>query len=253
MLTLLGPKLLAQQARRFRAVELDDPTLGRCESVVAAALRDGPLARADLYRALENSGIRTTASRGLHIIFALAHRRLICFGPRPGKQPTFILFDAWVRNSRDLEGDEAIHELALRYFRSHAPASVADFAWWSGLSMSEARRATEMLGKVRSRVARVTTKSMWLLPPFDEYLVAYKNRSDVLDPVYAGRVNAGGGLLNATIVANGEVVGTWKRSFKNGAVTITPALFRPLKKAEEARLGDAKSRYAAFLGMPLTE
>ena len=55
---------------------------------------------------------------------------MIVFGPTDGKQPTFALFDEWITHSRDLAGDEALAEFALRYFTSHGPATVRDFAWW---------------------------------------------------------------------------------------------------------------------------
>ena len=86
--------------------------------------------------------------------------------------------------------------------------------------------------------------------PFDGYLVAYKDRSPVLDTAYARQVNAGGGLLNPTIVSDGEVIGTWKRALKKGSITITASLFRPLTKFEQQQFNHAKSRYAAILGMP---
>jgi hypothetical protein len=240
-------------ARLKREFELDASTLRRCRTVVIRALRGGQqLTRGEFYQALDRARIRTTASRGLHIIFALAHERLICFGPRRTKQQTFVLLDEWAPGSTQLKGDEALHELARRYFASHSPATVADFAWWSGLSAVEAKRAAEMVGANRKRQRATTaTLAAWLLPAFDEYLVGYKDRSAVIDPAYAKRVNAGGGILNPTIVVDGEVVGTWKRIMDRDRVAITRSLFRPLKKHEERIVSDAEGRYADFVGIGL--
>lgn len=250
MLELLGPRMIGRSAARLlRDFELDRAALRRCRTVVIRALEGGGrLTRGELYDVLHRAGIRVTGSRGLHILFALAHERLICFGPRQAKQPTIVLLEEWVPNSRQLKGDEALHELAGRYFASHGPATAADFAWWSGLPASEAKRAAAMVGPIRT-IATPARAAAWLLPAFDEYLVAYKDRSAAVDPAYAKQVNAGGGMLNPTIVIGGEVVGTWKRTMKKDAVVIAPTLFRPLKKNETRMVREAASRYAAFIGL----
>jgi winged helix DNA-binding protein len=254
MLELLAPRVIARNAARLkREFELDASALRRCRTVVIRELQGGrQLTRGEFYDALDRVRIRTTASRGLHIIFALAHERLICFGPRRAKQQTFVLLDEWAPRSTNLKGDEALHELARRYFASHNPASMADFAWWSGLPAVEAKRGAEMVGVYRKRKrAIVRNPSAWLLPAFDEYLVGYKDRSAVIDPAYAKRVNAGGGILNPTIVVGGEVIGTWKRIMRREGVAITRSLFRPLKKGEERIVSDAEERYANFVGVRL--
>jgi hypothetical protein len=252
MLELLAPRVIARSAARLkREFELDAAVLRLCRSVAIGALQGGrQLTRGEFYDLLDRARIRVTASRGLHIIFTLAHERLICFGPRQAKRQTFVLLDEWLPTSKQLKGDDALHELARRYFASHGPATVADFAWWSGLPAVVAKRAADMLGRHRERkTSTVAGRSAWLLPAFDEYLVGYKDRSAVIDPAFARRVNAGGGILNPTIVIGGEVIGTWKRTMKKDAVTITPNLFRALKKSEERMFRDAAARYAAFIGL----
>jgi hypothetical protein len=251
MLDLLGPRVTSRSSARLkRYFELDEAVMRRCRSVVIRALEGGrQLTRGEFYDALGRARIRVNASRGLHIIFSLAHERLICFGPRQAKQQTFVLLDEWVPASTQLKGDEALYELARRYFRSHGPATAADFAWWAGLPVGEAKRGAEMAATNQERsTTTVRGRSAWLLPALDEYLVAYKDRSAILDPAYVKRVNAGGGLLNPTIVVGGEVAGTWKRIMKKDAVSITPRLFRPLKKSEERMLRAAAARYATFIG-----
>jgi hypothetical protein len=96
--------------------------------------------------------------------------------------------------------------------------------------------------------AKYGPPTAYLLPAFDEYTVAYKDRSAVLDPLYAKRVNAEGDILNPTIVVGGQVVGTWKRALKRDAVVITPGLFGKLGRAEARAFADAASRYGRFLG-----
>lgn len=90
-------------------------------------------------------GIAADGQRGVHILGRLAQEGLICFGPRQGKQQTFVLLEEWVPESRGLLRDEALAELALRYFTSHGPATISDYAWWSGLTVRDARAGLSMI------------------------------------------------------------------------------------------------------------
>jgi hypothetical protein len=94
------------------------------------------------------------------------------------------------------------------------------------------------------------TPRVHLLPAYDEYTVAYKDRSAVLDPAHAREVNNGYGILNPVIVADGQVVGTWKRTLKSHAVTITPSPFKKFNAAEARAFDQAASRYGKFLNRP---
>ena len=251
MLELLAPRVLARhRARLQRDFELDPRTLRRARTLIERALQGGKaLTRPEIYATLEKAGISTTASRGLHILFALAHEHLICFGPRRGKQPAFVLLDEWLPATKPKPRDEALGELARRYCTGHGPASAADFAWWSGLTLKEANEGLS-LADVRPQDVAARgggTPGVHLLPPFDEYTVAYKDRTAIIDPAFAKRVNAGGGMLNAVVVVNGLVAGTWKRELQGNSVGITVSPFRALSARETRALQKEGARYAAFL------
>lgn len=266
MLKLLTPRVIARSAGRYRQLELEEAMFSRSRQALARALQGGKrLTRPALYRVLEAAGISAAGGRGLHILGRLAQEGLICFGPRQGKQPTFVLLEEWVPASRALEGEEALAELARRYFRSHGPATAQDFAWWSGLSLTEARRGLEL---VRAEFTHTSLDSAvyWfaegspieegpptahLLPWYDEYLVAYKDRSAVLEPAYARQVNAGGGLLNPTVVIEGRVVGTWKRTLEKKALTLRLELFEKLDEVRRVWVAGAAGRYGRFLSLPV--
>jgi len=251
MLELLAPRVLTRhRARLQRDFELDARTLRRCRTLLERALRGGKtLTRPEIYAIFEDAGISTRASRGLHILFSLAHEYLICFGPRRGKQPTFVLLDEWLPATKPKPRDEALAELAKRYITGHGPATVADFAWWSGLTLKEANEGFA-LANVPDEIVTRTRSSLTanLLPPFDEYTVAYKERTAIIDPSFARRLNAGGGILNAVVVMNGIVVGTWKRDLRGTSVDITVAPFRTLTARETHALEKEGARYAKFLG-----
>jgi hypothetical protein len=250
MLELLAPRVLTRHRPRLqREFELDTRVLRRCRTIVERALRGGnALTRPEIYALLEKAKITTRASRGLHILFALAHERSICFGARRGKQPTFVLLDEWLPASMPKPREEALAELAKRYLTSHGPAAIADFAWWSGLTTKEAKEALSLAGVADYYEAAKGTAH--LLPPFDEYTVAYKDRSAVLDPAHAKRVNAGGGMLNAIAVVDGKVVGGWKRVVEGGKVEVSVTPFRELSARETRTLDKEATRYAKFLGAP---
>jgi hypothetical protein len=264
MLELLAPRMVTRSAGRFRALGLDEPTLGRARRVLSKRLAGGPVTRPAVYESLARAGIAPTGQRGIHILWRLAHDCLLCFGPRAGKQQTFVLFDEWLPRAKRLPRDEALAELASRYFASHGPATVADLAWWSGLRLQDAKAAIERAGKRldqeilggsaywfarASAPARAPRSHAHLLPAFDEFLVAYVDRSAALDPRHRTRVNAGGGILHPTIVLGNQVVGTWKRRLTREEVVFSPTPFLTLGAPGERLVTRALAKYGEFLGV----
>lgn len=265
MLELLTPRVIARSERRYRQLGLDDATFDRSRKVVIEALQGGKrLSRGALFGVLEAVQISPAGQRGIHILSRLAQEGVICFGTREGKQQTFTLLDEWIPAAAPKPRDEALAELVRRYFTSHGPATLHDFVWWSGLTTSDARAGLEL---ARSHLVRevIGEQTYWLpgslpsgsavlqtvhlLPAFDEYLVGYRDRSAILDPVYARQTNAGGGMLSPTILVDGRVAGTWRRSLKKGSVTVAPSWFAETGAAEERAFAEAARRYGAFLGL----
>jgi hypothetical protein len=264
MVDLLAPKAVASAAERFRSLGLDEATIARARRVLVKRLEGGKrLTRAAVYDALERAKISAAEGRGIHILWRLAHESLVCFGPREGKQQTFVLLDDWLPQAKRLPREEALGHLACRYFTGHGPATLADFAWWSGLTQSDARRALSVAGRRLDEEVVGSTSYWWmrspgpslpprsrayLLPAFDEFVVAYANRSAALASAHTVHLNAGGGIVNPTIVVDGRIVGTWKRRFAREEVVFSPAPFVPLGKAKARATAIAFLRYAAFLG-----
>ena len=268
MLELLTPRVVAASTRRLQQeLELDDAVLARSRKVCVKALQGGrQLSRKAMYEALEAAGIAATGQRGLHILWRLAQEGLLCFGARAGKQQTFVLLDEWIPDARRLDRDEALAELARRYFISHGPATVQDFTWWSGLAATDALAGLE---SVKSDLvyevidgqtywlspsmptAGDASPAAYLLPAYDEYTVAYKDRSAVLDPKDARRADSGSGIFHPIMVLDGKVVGTWKRALQRGSAAITLRPFTVLKKTEKKAFSEATRQYGAFLGLPV--
>lgn len=263
MIDLLTPRVIAASRCRHQLLELDEPIFARSRALLGRALEGGKQLRRDAcYRLLEAAKISTAGGRGLHILARLALDGLLCFGTREGKQHTFALLDEWAPEARRLKRDEALAELTRRYFTSHGPATLQDFVWWSGLTTVDARAGLEMAkadlvqeiidGQTywlasSTATAGAAAPTAYLLPSYDEYTVAYKDRSAVLDPLYARQVNTGNGIFSPIIVVDGQVVGAWKRALKKGAVAISLHPFTKLNQAETRAIAKAADRYGKFL------
>jgi hypothetical protein len=261
MLELLTPRVIASSAGRYRQLELDEVTFAKSAKVLEKALEGGPVMRKNLLFHLQGAGISTEGQRGIHILGHWAQKGLICLGPRQGKQPTFVLLNEWVKKPAIPEPDEALALLTQRYFLSHGPATLQDFVWWAGLTARDAARGVELAGESLAKIAlgdqtywtnptkpKPITQSALLLPWFDEFLVAYKDRSAILDLKHLKHVNAGGGMLNPTIVIDGQVVGVWKRTLTAKAVKLELEPFQPLTQTKLPAIKLAAQRYGAFLG-----
>jgi DNA glycosylase AlkZ-like len=269
MLAHFGPRTVARAAPRFKQLELDRRTLTRGAALIVKALEGGRrLTRPQLYVLMERAGIATRENRGVHILWKCAHDGLICFATRDGRQHTVALLDEWLPPAKIPARDEALAALAHRYFTSHGPATISDIIWWTGLAAADARSALEMArgdlqseridGAVYWRNERsapgvapdkIVAAHAMLLPPYDEYTVAYRDRGAVLDPRH--KAAARNGIFNPTIVVQGRVIGTWIRQQADHHVALTLKPFAPLRGASARAVTAAAERYGRFLGQPV--
>jgi hypothetical protein len=256
--------------RRQRQLELDAQTVARCERLIGGALRERKrMTRSELMELLEQAGIHTKQQRGYYILWLLAQTGLICPGPLEGKQQTFVPLGDWVPEPRELSGEEALRELAIRYFTGHGPATVHDFSWWSGLTVTEAKKAAAdadgvlfcetiggtayWSGETGGAEGAGAESEIALLPGYDEYLLGYRDRSAVLKPEHAPKIVPGGNGVYAPMpVVRGEIAGIWRRSVGKRGVELTVHPFGH-SGVSEAQLAAAARRYGEFLGLPLTQ
>ncbi|PYI52465.1 winged helix DNA-binding domain-containing protein [Paenibacillus flagellatus] len=268
MLKLLAPRVLAQDKRRLEQLEIAPEHIAQCEALMRDALQGGRrISRPTLMQMMEEAGIGTRHQRGYHLLWHLAQLGLICLGPLEGKQQTFVLLDEWVREENRLSLDEALGELAKRYFTSHGPATVHDFAWWSGLKVSEARQGVEAAQRALDSVT-IDGDVYWLgadgpgeieeqvhislLPGFDEYLLGYKDRGAVLAAEHAPLLVPGGnGVFAPMLVIDGQIAGIWKRTMKKNGVDISVHPFAALGDRRE-RVVEEVRRYGEWLGLPIS-
>lgn len=265
MLKLLAPRVIASSLGRLKDLGLNEEEITVSAKAVTKALHGGIiLTRGECYDVLESAKIPTKESRGIHILWRLGQEGILCFGPREGKQPTFTLLDEWVRKKKNLSREESIGELTLRYFTSHGPATIYDFSWWSGLTVTDVKVGIASVksklheetidGKTYFMGASVPTvnkkESVFLLPPFDEYIVSYKDRTAVLKSEHNNFVNSGGnGMFAPVIVINGKVVGSWKREIKKNTVRLTFHPFEKFTTEDHRIISEEGARYGKFLGL----
>jgi hypothetical protein len=266
ILALTAPRVNAVNASWYRKLELDDAFFRWSNAVLAKALQGGKqLTRAELVSVLKLAGIATDElQRFTYIMMRAELDGIVCSGARRGKQFTYALLDERAPQARTLERDEALAEFARRYFTGHGPATLQDFVWWSGLTAADARAGLEMVtSQLMHEVvggqaywfapstppAKDLSQTAYLLPNFDEYIVGYTDRSAVFDALHTDRLDPRGGLLTSTMVLNGQVVGTWKRTFKKNTVVIEANPFVPLSTTETRAFATSANRYGEFLHM----
>ena len=264
LLRLTGGRIQSGNARRLRELGLDPATLARCDEVFAATLADGdPRTRRELGAALEAAGVDTTGQRLPHILMNAEVRALIASGPRRGKHHSYLLLEGRAPAAPARSREDDVAELARRFFTSHGPATLRDFAWWSGLTMADGRAGVAACGEALvgeegpdgtpwfCAAAGGGGEDAWggraahLLGTYDELVVAYRD----LRNVHAGGRTTSD-LFMRSIVVDGVTVGRWTRRLARREVTIEGILESPPDATQEAALRAAAERFGAFVGLP---
>lgn len=260
---LTGPRVRAANAGRYRQLGLDKNDLQRSCRVIARALRGSNfLMRKEISQVLGKGGVNTEGQRLAYILMHAELEGLICSGPLSGKQHTYALVEERVLDDIELSRDDALAELTRRYFTSHGPATPKDFAWWSGLKLNDVRRGLEMVSdefredeldglelwlRKGRRTARHTAPRVHLVQTYDESIVAYRDSRRLLDIAREDTIVGGFPPFNGAIIAEGRLVGYWKRRFTKDTVEIEAALHHHIPSTLLGELETAAARYAAFV------
>jgi hypothetical protein len=262
MIALTGQSIHRRMAVYDRQLGLDSAVFKRAARVCERVLRDtNYLTRAELGTHFQRAGLPSSGWALGHIALYVEAEGVICSGPRRGKQSTYALLAERAPNALELSREEALAELARRYFRSHGPATLRDFVWWSGLNTPDAKRALEMIS---TRELKVDGKSYWtigaaasrvrptvhLLPIYDEYIVAYRDRDAVPQgPARVPSRTSGYVQFQHALVIDGQVAGTWRAAPKGKGVDVRIAPLRPLTSAEGRAIKRETNRYRRFVGV----
>ena len=262
LLRLTGPRVQSKDAGRMRDLGLDADTLARVHEALSRTLSDGePRTRRELAAALERDGIDMGGQRIAHAVMHAELAGVLCSGPRRGKQHTYLPLDRRVPPAPERGRERDVAELAVRYFTSHGPATLRDFAWWSGLTIADGRAgvaaaggrlATEQDEDGTAWIAAATGRAdgpehsgALLLGTYDEAVVAYRDLRTI------GSDGVPGTALSARpIVLDGRAVGRWTRRVGRREVVVEVGLHAPPSRSQRRALQAAATRFGAFVGLP---
>lgn len=267
MVALTAERTLRSAKARHAGLGITDEVLVEAEELFRRELQGGKrLPRPVLMQLLEGNDISTKEQRGYHILWTLSLRGVLCIGPMEGKQQTYALLKEWAPQQRHLEHDEALGELARRYFISHGPATLSDFATWAGQPQREAAIGLEIakpslaslriddkdywLGRDMRRVPPQALQDTYLLAGFEEYLLGYKDRSDVMQPEGA-RLFYTNGIFFPIVVKDGRTIGSWRRTMNRTRVSVRLMEFEPFTPQIMDEIHDKVQRYSEFVGLPV--
>src|SRR5918912_1092010 len=271
LLELTGPRVRRGLAARWRQLEIDAGVVARASAAFRAALTGGRhLTRPELGTVLRAAGIAPDGQRLPHLLMGAELDGLLVSGPRHGKQFTYALLEerAPAPQARECDRTAALAELTRRYFRSHGPAQVQDFVWWSGLTVADARLGLALAGAALAHqviegtdywfdaaagLAGTAATVAHLLPNFDEYTVGYRDRAAVVhaDHPFEPALFSFGSILSNVVLVGGRVRGAWRRMDVRGGVRVEVRLLDRLDTAEAAAVEEAGHRLGRFLGRPV--
>jgi hypothetical protein len=267
MLDLTAPRIKTAMAHLDRQLGLDKSILKKSNTTLKKALQGyRHLTRSELASILKKAGVSVNGYRMGQLMGHAELDQVICSGVRKGKQFTYALLEERAPQAKRLDREEALAELTKRYFRSHSPATLQDFVWWSGLTTADARKGMEAVksefeqetiaGQIYWFSAPTLTESSssfaYLLPNYDEYTVGYRDRSAIFDRSHIDKLSAfRESILTQVMIINGEVSGTWKRTLKKNEVIIEFASFTALTKEENQAVVAAAQQYGKFLELPV--
>jgi hypothetical protein len=228
MLSLSAAGIKSSAFSRDRDLDITEELYTQTNQIIQKILDGGKhLTREAIGTELEKRKIAVNSARLVHFLMRAEVEGIVCSGALQGKNQTYALLDERAPSIPPLHEEEALAKLAQLYFQSHQPATLQDFVWWSGLSTTKARKGLEAV-KSLLIAEEINGQTYWLqndfretpivenfcclLPAFDEYIIAYKDRSPVLLPEHHSKAISGNGVFRPVIVANGQVVGLWKKT-----------------------------------------
>lgn len=263
MLELTAPQIRKVMKTNDKRLELNDTVYSTTNNMLEKVLSNELcMTREELAREFDNIHIRIDENRLSHIMMRAELDGVVCSGPLHGNKLTYSLLADRVPQKKTFTREEALAELATRYFKSHCPATLRDFIWWSGLTITEARRALESVRTAfisettgndtywitnSFKGTPVTKPSVHLLPAYDEFLISYANRSASLEGIDNKKTISDNGIFRPIIVAGGQVKGLWKRTAKKDTVLVETDFFQQPGPGLIEGVADEVRRYGVFL------
>jgi hypothetical protein len=268
LLALSGPRVNAVNAHYYRKMELDERTFTRSRDVLERALRDEQhLTRPELKAALARARIVADGPRLAFLIMRAELDAVVCSGPRRGNQLTYALLEERVPRATRVDRDAALAELARRYFTSHGPATLKDYVWWSGLTVRDAKAGIELAASrlereevegftywfAGGRAPKVATAPVaHLLPNYDEYLIAHKDRHLVVGPGSGDGVTRIKDPFVHHVIVDGKLAGSWMRTVGDRSIVVECSTHARPSAEIGGAIDAAVARLGRFMERPAT-
>jgi hypothetical protein len=266
LIDLTRTQIKATQRARDRQLELTEEEYTKSNTIIEKALSTGVhLNREELLRELNKANIATGQNRSAHLLARAEMEKIICSGASRNNKPTYALFSQRVPQVKELSREEALAQLARRYFVSRCPATLQDFTWWSGLPAGEARLALELV-KTEFNPETIDGKTYWLtadfsitqsnhssvllLPTYDEFILSYTDRSASIPAELESHMReiSDRGVFRPIIVVNGQVVGIWKKTIKKEQILLEHQYFIQQDNHTLQMVEKASVQYENFTG-----
>ena len=263
MLQLSAPRLKGIYKTYNKYLDITPDFIVKTNSLISKILdKESHQTRQEIGEKLQKEGIESDNRRLTHIMSWAELDGIVCNGVVKGKKQTYDLLENRVPKPNIIfDREEALYKLAYKYFRSHGPATLQDFIWWSSLTTTDARKAMELIKSdfISVNIGMQTyifhescagyipdSDAVHFLPAFDETFVSYKDRTEMLAPEHQKKVIVSNGVFHPTISKNGEIIGTWKRTSVKKQISInTKYIFEPDRDLQEL-INKASDKLCAF-------
>lgn len=262
MLELSAKKIRAAMRSNDRLLEITEPVFSKSNAIIEKCLQEGEhLTRDEIGLRLNKARILTNENRLSHLLIRAELEGIACSGKSQKDKRTYALLEKRVPRPPTIDKHKASAILATRYFTSHGPATLQDFAWWSGLTLTDAKHGLEesqsklVSEKIKGdeywfdRKLKLTAsknESIHFLPAYDEFIISYTDRSASLIEEHRKKVLSNNGIFNPVIIIDGQAAGTWKRTFTKDEIIVEPCLFHQHNRSIAGKLEKALSRIGDF-------
>ncbi len=264
ILDLTAPRIKASMKSRHKNLGFTESIIKKSNKIIEKSFKKSKyLTRDEIKEEIEKNKIDTSGNRLSHLLMLAELDGIICSGPDRNNKITYALLQERVPNKIKLKKDEALEKLAKRYFTSHGPASIKDFAWWAGLTLSDSKKAVET-NKAELNMKTINSetyyfkdsniniienkKSVHLLPAYDEFLISYANRSAALQDKHYKNTVSSNGIFRPVILIDGQVFGLWKRNSIKDKIIIEFELYKSVSKIEKSLILKAADNFSSFTG-----
>lgn len=263
MQQLTSQRVLTTMRTYYRNFGIDEKLILNSIKTLEKELTGNFLTRREIGEIFKKNGLNWKENGLAHIMGIAEAKNVITSGPMKGNQTSYALFNKRVTNAFVLSKEDAIAELVKRYFQSHGPALLKDFAWWSGLTVKDALYGIEKNKNIVSEIvdskayyffpsAYKATENIFLLPNYDEYVVAYADREILNDNVNKSKLDARqNSLFNNVVIINGKVEGIWRKIKNSKELILELKMFKSLNNKEKELINLAAEKYGKFWKSPI--